>query len=162
MVLVPQQIFHGSFQPSGTVQYTTVRYAIMSVSIVRSCEWYQNSEPYRTTFLVPFCWGTEHSKGYQKGGAKGLTRIVTFAWYKRIKLLLHSFRSAVHECWAYLHQSAQPQKNITVYFIILYFHTDNSRFSICVIFCSCGLEKRHCPKTLVIFKILLLCYCHEM
>ncbi len=42
----------------GTVQYGTVKYAIMFVSIVRSCEWYQNSEPYRTTFLVPFRWGT--------------------------------------------------------------------------------------------------------
>ncbi len=50
-----------------------------------------------------------------------LTRIVTFAWYKRIKLLLHSFRSTVHECWAYLHQSAQTQKNIILYFIIYIF-----------------------------------------
>ncbi len=49
---------YGSFPLSGTVRYSTVRYAIMSVSIVRSCEWYQNSEPYRTTFLVPFRWGT--------------------------------------------------------------------------------------------------------
>ncbi len=64
-----------------------------------------------------------------------LTRIITFACYKGIKLLLHPFCSAVHECWAHLHQSAQTQKNITVYFIILYFHTDNSYFSICVIFC---------------------------
>ncbi len=52
-----------------------------------------------------------------------------FCVIQGMKLLLHSFRSAVHECWAYLHQSAQTQKNITVYFIILYCHTDNSRFS---------------------------------
>ncbi len=39
-----------------------------------------------------------------------------------IKLLLHSFRPAV---FGLLHRSAQTQKNITVYFIILYFHTDN-------------------------------------
>ncbi len=49
---------YGSFPLSGTVRYSTVQYAIMSISIVRSCEWYQNSEPYRTTFLVPFRWGT--------------------------------------------------------------------------------------------------------
>ncbi len=58
-----------------------------------------------------------------------LTRIVTCAWYKGIKLLLHSFRSAV---FCLLHQSVQTQTNITVYFIILYFHTDKrySRLSV--------------------------------
>ncbi len=50
-----------------------------------------------------------------------LTRIVTCACYKGIKLLLHSFHSAV---FGLLLQSAQTQNNITVYFIILYFHTD--------------------------------------
>ncbi len=49
---------YGSFPLSGTVLYSTIWYAIMSVSIVRSCEWYQNSEPHRKKFLVPFRWGT--------------------------------------------------------------------------------------------------------
>ncbi len=141
-------------------QYGTVRNYVRFY--VRSCERYQIAN--RTTFLVPFRWGTEQSKGYQKGGAKltaevdWLTRIITCAWYKGIKLLFHSFHSAV---FGLLHQSVQTQKNITVHFIILYFHTDNSRFSIRVLVCSCRLVKRHCPKTHVIFKILLL-LCHEM
>ncbi len=52
------QTFNGLFPPSGTIQYSTVRYAIMSFSIVRSCEWYQNSEAYHTTFMGPIHWGT--------------------------------------------------------------------------------------------------------
>ncbi len=88
-----------------------------------------------------------------------LTRIVTFTRHKGIKLLLHLFHSAVFGLFT--SECANTQKNIIVYFIILYFHTDNSRFSICVLVYSCGLEKRHCPKTCVIFKILLL-FCHEI
>lgn len=40
------------------VQFSTVQYAIFYVSIVRSCEWYQNSELDRTTFLGPFSMGS--------------------------------------------------------------------------------------------------------
>ncbi len=117
-----QKYFYGLFSPSCTVQYI-----IISVSIVRSCEWYQNSEPYRTTFWYPSIAVPSTARGTKRVELNSLqnidwlTRIVTFAWYKRIKLLLHSFRSAVHECWAYLHQSAQTQKNIIVYFIIYIF-----------------------------------------
>ncbi len=42
---------------------------------------------------------------------------------REMKHLLHSFCHAAHACWACLHHSAQTQKNITVYFIFLYFHT---------------------------------------
>ncbi len=147
------------------VQFDTVRYGMQLCpfplsEVVNGTKIANRTVP---LFLVPFRWGTKHSKGYQKGGAKltaevdWLNRIVTFAWYKGIKLL-HSFRSAV---FGLLHQSAQTQKNTTVYCIILYFHTENSRFSICVLVRSCELVKRHCPKTRVIFKILLL-FCHEM
>lgn len=38
-----------------TLQYRT---QILAISIVRSYEWQPNSEPYRTTFLGPFGWGS--------------------------------------------------------------------------------------------------------
>ncbi len=128
----------GSFPLSSTVRYSTVRYAIMSVSIVRSCEWYKNSEPYRTTFLVPFIGVPSTAKGTKRVELNSLQNV---DWLKGIKLLLHSFRSAV---FGLLHQSAQTQKMKTVYFIIVYFHTDNISFSICFLFlwtCETSLPK---------------------
>lgn len=44
---------YGSFPLAGTIQYSTVRYAIRSVSIIRSCKWYQNSK-----LQVLLFWGT--------------------------------------------------------------------------------------------------------
>ncbi len=48
--------------------------------------------------------------------------------------------------WLAYFRVRKHKKNLTVYFIFLYFHTDNSHFPICFLVCSCGLVKRHCPK----------------
>ncbi len=122
---------YGSFPLSGTVQYSTVRYGTQlcrfPLSEVVNCTNIAN----RT---LPLFWypsvGVPSTARVELNSLQNvdwLTRIVTFAWYKGIKLLLHSFRSAV---FGLLHQSAQTQKqyNSVGYFIILYFHTDNSRF----------------------------------
>ncbi len=50
---------------------------------------------------------------------------------KGIKLLLYTFRSAVRVGLIYIR--VYMSANITVYFIIVHFYTDNSCFSICVI-----------------------------
>ncbi len=139
------------------VRFGTVRYAIISVSIVRSCEWYQNSKPYHTTFCYPSVGVPSTAKGTKRVELNSLQNV---DWLKGIKLLLHSFRSAVRVGLIYI-RVRKHKKNITVYFMILYFHTDNSRFSIYILVCSCGLVKRHCPKTHATFKVLLLS-CHEM
>ncbi len=69
----------------------------------------------------------------------------SLAWYKGIKLLFHSFCSAV---FGLLHQSVQTQKNITVYFIILYFHTDKPflKMRSCLFLWTCetSLPKNPC------------------
>ncbi len=66
-----------------------------------------------TTFWYPSVGVPSTAKGTKTVELKSLqnidwlTRIVTFAWYKGIKLLLHSFRSAV---FGLLHQRAHTQK----------------------------------------------------
>ncbi len=55
----------GSFPLSGTVRYSTQLCPFPLSEVVNGTKIAN-----RTTFLVPFRWGTEHSKGYQKGGAK--------------------------------------------------------------------------------------------
>ncbi len=101
------------------VQDSTVRYAITSISIVRSCEWYQNSELYRTTFLGHFYWGNTVVR-YIKGGAR-LTAELTVDWSlacatrgmtTRGEWSISFTRSAMLlvACWACLHESAQIEK----------------------------------------------------
>ncbi len=67
--------FIGSFPLSW---YGSVQYAIISVSTVRSCEWYQNSEPYRTTFWYPSAGVPSTAKGTK--GVEKLTAEVD--WLK--------------------------------------------------------------------------------
>ncbi len=136
----------------------------MSVSIVRSCELYQHSKLYHTTFWYPSVEVPSTAKSTKRMELNSLQDIdwLTFAWCKGIKLLLHLVCSAVHECRPYLHGAqSQTHKKITVYFIILYFHKDSSHSLICVLVCYCGLVKRHCTQTCIIFKILLV-LCNEM
>ncbi len=81
--IIYSQLWLVSTERNGSLQYGRQLFPF-----VRSCEWYQNKEPYRTTFLVPFCRGTSTAKGGAKLNAE-------VDWLKEIKLLLHSFRSAV-------------------------------------------------------------------
>ncbi len=98
-----------------------------------------------TLFWYPFVGVPSTAKGTKRVELNSLqnvdwfTRIVTCAWYKGIKLLLHSFRSAV---FGLLLQSVQTQKK---YNGVLYFHTDIavSQYAFLSV-----LVKRHCPKIL--------------
>ncbi len=66
-------ITNGSFPLSGTVRYSTVRYVIISVSTVRSCEWYQNSEPYRRAVASGVKGGGDYRGPRLKGGPPAIS-----------------------------------------------------------------------------------------
>ncbi len=59
--------------PSSTVWFGMVWHTIICISIVRSCELYQNNRSIPSYFLAPFRWGTNTLIWYQKGGATHIT-----------------------------------------------------------------------------------------
>ncbi len=138
----------------GTVRYGTQLFPFPLSEVVNGTKIANRTVP---LFWYPSIGVSSIAKGTKRVELISLQNV---DWVKGIKLLLHSFCSAVRVGLIYI-RVRKHKKNITVYFMILYFHINNSRFSICVLVCSCGLVKSHCSKPLVIFKILLL-LCHEM